>query len=110
MRILLDENVPVDILPVLKGCGHDAQSVNFAGLKGFQNGDLIEQARKQFDLLLTRDKDFTSEYLTGYVTSTFGVVLLVIPQQRGPDYAAVFAAVWPLEASSLIGKVTRLGE
>jgi hypothetical protein len=79
-------------------------------LKGFQNGDLIEQARKQFDLLLTRDKDFTSEYLIGYVSAAFGVVLLVIPQQRGSEYAAAFAKVWPLEASSFLGKVTRLGE
>lgn len=109
MRILLDENVPIDILPVLKNARHDAQSVNFAGLKGFHNGALIERAREQFDLLLTRDKDFTSEFLVGYVTSSFGVVLLVIPQQRGPDYAAAFARVWPNEASLLLGKVTRLG-
>jgi hypothetical protein len=34
----------------------------------------------------------------------------MLPQQRGPEYAAAFAAVWPLEASSLVGKVTRLGE
>ena len=109
MRILLDENVPIDILPVLQGAGHEAQSVNFVGLKGFHNGDLLERARERFDLLLTRDKDFTSEYLASYVTATFGVVLLVIPQQRGPEYAAAFAKVWPAEATSLLGKVTRLG-
>jgi predicted nuclease of predicted toxin-antitoxin system len=109
MRILLDENVPIDILPVLQRSGHDAQSVNFTGLKGFQNGDLIERARDDFDLLLTRDKDFTSEYLVGYITATFGVVLLVIPQQRGSEYAAAFAEVWPIESTSLLGKVTRLG-
>lgn len=109
MRILLDENVPIDIMTFLTGCGHDAQSLNFSGLKGLNNGDLIERAREQFDLLLTRDKDFSSEYLASYVTATFGVVLLVIRQQRGPDYAATLAAFWPTEANSLLGKVTRLG-
>ena len=109
MRILLDENVPIDVLPVLQAAGHDAQSTNFIGLKGFHNGDLLERAREQFDLLLTRDKDFTSEYLASYVTAVFGVVLLVIPQQRGPDYAAAFAKVWPTEARSLLGKITPLG-
>src|SRR5690349_18518449 len=99
MRVLLDENVPIEILTVLKEAGHDAQTVNFSDMKGFQNGALIERAREQFDLLLTRDKDFTSEYLAAYVSATFGVVLLVIPQQRGPAYATAFAAVWPVEAN-----------
>jgi hypothetical protein len=44
MRILLDENVPIDILPILKEAGHDAQSVNFIGLKGLHNGDLISHS------------------------------------------------------------------
>ena len=61
MRILLDENVPVDILPVLRSLGIDAESVNFIGWKGLQNGELIVRARQQFNLLLTRDKDFDEE-------------------------------------------------
>lgn len=36
MRILLDENVPVDILPVLHGAGIEAESVNFIGWKRLQ--------------------------------------------------------------------------
>ncbi len=61
MRILLDENVPVDILPVLRSLGIDAESVNFIGWKGLQNGELIVRARQQFNLLLTRDQDFDEE-------------------------------------------------
>jgi uncharacterized protein DUF5615 len=34
MRILLDENVPVDLLPFLRAAGHTAESVNFVGWKG----------------------------------------------------------------------------
>lgn len=38
MRILLDENVPVDILPVLRAADIEAESVNFIGWKRLQNG------------------------------------------------------------------------
>ena len=41
MKILLDENVPVDILPLLRAVEHEAESVNFIGLKGLKNGDLL---------------------------------------------------------------------
>jgi Domain of unknown function (DUF5615) len=57
----LDENVPVDVLPVLRGAGHEAESVNFIGWKGLDNGVLITQAQQRFELLLTRDKDFDEE-------------------------------------------------
>ncbi len=82
MRVLLDENVPFDILPVLHGTGIEAESVNFIGWKGLQNGQPISRACQQFDLLLTRDKDFDEENMKSYVTVTFGVVLLAIPQQN----------------------------
>lgn len=108
MRVLLDENVPVDIIPFLRDRNIDAESVNFIGWKGVQNGDLIRRARESFDLLLSRDKDFDQEFLRRYITEQFGIVLLAIPQQQGPAYAKAFAEVWPPEARSLIGKLSRL--
>jgi predicted nuclease of predicted toxin-antitoxin system len=108
MPVLPDENVPVDIIPVLQAAQIDAESVNFIGWKGTQNGELMLRARARFDLLLTRDKDFDHEFLRRYVTETFGIVLLAIPQQPGPEYAGVFARLWPLDARSFIGRVSRL--
>jgi predicted nuclease of predicted toxin-antitoxin system len=108
MRVLLDENVPVDILPVLRAAGIEAESVNFIGWKRIQNGELITRARSQFNLLLTRDKDFDEDYLKKQMTPTFGIVLLAIPQQPGPAYATAFSHVWPTDFNSLVGKVTRL--
>ncbi len=109
MKILLDENVPVDILPVLRTAGHDAESVNFLGWKGLKNGQLLAQAQSGYDLFLTRDKDFDATALGRYVTPTFGIVLLAIPQQRGPAYAAIFSSLWPSDPKTFPGKVTRLG-
>lgn len=109
MKILLDENAPVDILPVLRVAGHDAESVNFLGWKGLKNGQLLAQAQSGYDLFLTRDKDFDAAALGRYVTPAFGIVLLAIPQQRGPAYAATFASLWPTDPKTFLGKVTRLG-
>ena len=109
MRALLDENVPVDIIPVLRARKWDAESVNFIGWKGLQNGDLMKRAREHFDLLITRDKDFDQEFLRKYVNESFGIVLLAIPQQPGPVYARVFASLWPPNPQLLLGKVSRLG-
>jgi predicted nuclease of predicted toxin-antitoxin system len=108
MRILLDENVPVDLLPFLRSAGHTAESVNFIGWKGVKNGDLLTRARTDFDLFITRDKDFDAAQLGRYVTPQFGIVLLAIPQQRGPEYTAAFAALWPSDPESLVGQTTRL--
>jgi len=109
MRILLDENVPIDVIPVLRAAGHHAESVNFLGWKGLENGEVLARAKADFDLFLTRDKDFDAAYIASHVTARFGIVLLRIPQQRGPDYAVAFAGFWPAEPGCLVGEVTRLG-
>src|SRR5574341_2323717 len=103
MRILLDEDVPVDLLTPLRAGNHFVESVNFLGWKGLANGELLKRAQTDFDLILTRDKDFDSAQLEHFVTSAFGIVLLSIPQQRGPDYAAAFTQLWPADPSILIG-------
>jgi len=109
MRILLDENVPVDIMAVLQACGHEPESVNCLGWKGMQNGEILLRASKDFDLFLTRDKDFDIEHLGRYAVGSFGVVLLSLRQQPGPAYAAAFAKIWPADSRALAGKVTLLG-
>ena len=109
MKILLDENVPVDVLPILRAAGHEAESVNFLGWKGLKNGELLLRAQAGYDLFLTRDKDFDTAALGRYVTLHFGIVLLAIPQQRGPTYAAAFAQLWPSNPETLVGVLTRIG-
>jgi hypothetical protein len=68
----------------------------------------LARARADFDLFITRDKDFDVSQLGRYVTPQFGIVLLAIPQQRGRDYAAAFAGLWPADPENLIGQATRL--
>jgi predicted nuclease of predicted toxin-antitoxin system len=108
MRILLDENVPVDVISVLQARGHEVESVNYLGWKGIQNGELLSRASKDFDLFITRDKDFDVERLGRYAAGKFGIVLLALPQQPGPVYAVTFTKIWPTNLNALVGKVTVL--
>ena len=54
MRVLLDENVPVELAGELPD--HEVVHVRDRGWKGFSNGELLRRAVEgQFDVLLTGD-------------------------------------------------------
>lgn len=54
MRVLLDENLPRDL--VAEVTGHDVTTVQAAGWSGIDNGDLLRRAHGRFDVLLTMDR------------------------------------------------------
>ena len=55
MKILLDECLPLDFRHSFPG--HDAHSVEWAGLKGKTNGELLREAeRAGYEVLLTIDQ------------------------------------------------------
>lgn len=56
MRFLVDEDVDVRVIRVLKRLGHEAQRVP----PGATNGTVIQLARRAGRVLLTRDSDFTN--------------------------------------------------
>ena len=53
MRILLDENLDWRLERDLPG--HEVKSVPRVGWAGIENGELIERAQTQFDILITMD-------------------------------------------------------
>jgi hypothetical protein len=55
MRLLLDECVP---RPLRKEFGgHTVSTIEQAGLKGFENGELLREASARFDVLITVDQN-----------------------------------------------------
>jgi len=55
LRVLLDENIPIDLEPLLTGL--DVFSVDQMGWKGVRNGDLLRKAEgSRFDAMVTSDK------------------------------------------------------
>ena len=57
MRILLDENIPVQLKAVFRG--HVVKSVNDrdVGWKNIKNGRLLAEMEGRFDLLVTADRN-----------------------------------------------------
>ena len=54
MRVLLDECCPRPLREVLSA---ECLTVDMAGLKGVENGNLIQAAEGKFDVLITADKN-----------------------------------------------------
>ena len=59
MRLLLDENMPVDFRRQIPG--HDVRTVDYMGWKGRVNGELLALARDEFDALITLDQKIESQ-------------------------------------------------
>ena len=56
MRILLDEQLPLQLAPYLKG--HDVRTVQQQGWAGLKNGVLLEKAAAVgFEVFLTSDQN-----------------------------------------------------
>ena len=58
MKILLDENMPHDLVKALRDEGHEVESVHTLGIAGIKNGELHERVRDEYDLLFTKDALF----------------------------------------------------
>lgn len=57
MKLLLDECVPRKVKFLLAADGHECQTAGEAGLSGKENGELLLEAEKRFDVLVTIDKN-----------------------------------------------------
>jgi predicted nuclease of predicted toxin-antitoxin system len=78
LRILLDENIPVQLRTVLRV--HAVKSVNDrdVGWKNIKNGRLLEDMEGRFDLLVTADRNmFAQQNLSGR-----NICILVLPTNR----------------------------
>ena len=85
MKILLDENVPVQLKAALPG--HAVKSVNDrdVGWKSIKNGDLLDAMEGAFDLLVTADRDiYAQQHLAGR-----GFAILVLPTNKRRDVLAL---------------------
>jgi hypothetical protein len=72
MRVLLDECVPRALRKELPG--HEVKTVAEAGWAGVRNGELLQLAAKQFDLLLTVDRNL--EYQQNFAGLTLAVIVV----------------------------------
>ncbi|MBK5293426.1 MAG: DUF5615 family PIN-like protein [Acidobacteriia bacterium] len=93
---LLDVNLPKKIGGLLGEFGIEAHSAGERGWAGLNNGALVEAAQQSgFQCVLTRDRLF-SESATRALKRfpEFCVVLVTIPQLRGPEFLEQFRSAW----------------
>jgi len=58
MRILLDENLPTDLVAHLRALGHDVEDVYSKNLSGHPDPDVWQAAQSEQRLLVTQDIRF----------------------------------------------------
>jgi len=78
VRVLLDENVPVDLAPELTG--HEVETVSGLGWSGVKNSELLLRASGQFDVLVTMDQNLP--FQQNLTNTALGVVLVWAPSNR----------------------------
>lgn len=105
MRILLDENLPVDFARLL--VGHEVTTVSGLGWSGIKNGELLRRADRVCDVLVTLDRNL--EFQRNLTALSFGVVVVRARSNRIADLIPHVASL--LEAASRItpGQVEKVG-
>jgi hypothetical protein len=78
VRVLLDENLPHDLIAELTGC--DVTTVQRLGWAGVKNGDLLGRAAGLIDVFVTMDRKLEREHDLRVVP--FGVLVLLAPSNR----------------------------
>lgn len=81
MRVLLDENLPHDLIAALSG--HDVSTVQSRGWAGVENGELLRRAAGTTDATITMDRRLKNQQ--NLTVLSFGVVLVVAKSNRVQD-------------------------
>jgi hypothetical protein len=99
VRILLDENIPVQLKAMFPG--HLVKSVNDGdvGWKNIKNGRLLDEMEGRFDLLVTADRNlFAQQNLSGR-----NICILVLPFNRRNDVLALSDRIVEVAAGMTAG-------
>ena len=105
MRILLDENLPADLVHQL--VGHDAITVAGLGWAGVTNGELLKRASGRVDAFLTMDRNLARQQVTASLS--FGVVLLSARSNRLADLEPLVPQVLRVLQTLRAGVVEQVG-
>ena len=105
MRVLLDENVPVDLAPAL--AGHEVGTVTALGWEGVENGELLRRATGRFDALVTMDQNLP--FQQNVAALPLGVVLVRASSNRMVHLRPLVPAILVALESLGPGELRRVG-
>ncbi len=72
MRVLLDENLPFDLVPEL--VGHEVDTVIGLGWEGIKNNELMRRMGGQFGAFVTMDRNI--EFQQNIPVLQFGIIVV----------------------------------
>ncbi len=105
MRVLLDEQLPVELATELTG--HEVQTVTGIGWQGLTNGEVLRQARIQFEAFVTMDR--TLEFQQNLSAAGFGVVLIRARSNRMRDLRPLVPEILRALDGIKAGELRRVG-
>jgi Domain of unknown function (DUF5615) len=106
VRVLLDENLPHDLIADL--AGHDVSTVQGLGWAGVKNGELLRRASGQIDALVTMDRRL--EHQHDISTLPFGLVVVRARSNRMQDLRVLLGELRRALARVQPGKVRYVGK
>jgi hypothetical protein len=100
MRILFDHGTPAPLRRALGG--HSVATTHEMGWSRLDNGALLREADKQFDIIITTDQSFSYQQNLG----SFRLAILVLPTTNWPELrvhqADIAAAVNALQSGDVV--------
>lgn len=105
MRVLLDENLPLDLAQEL--APHTVDTVLGRGWGGTKNGELLLRITGEFDVFVTMDRNL--EFQQPLTKFPVGVVLVLARSNRMPDLIPLVPRVMTAIAAVQPGELRRVG-
>jgi len=81
MKFKLDENLPLEIADVVRGAGHEIDSVQDEGLCGAPDGEILRRIQAEDRVLLTMDKGIAD--VRHYPPKSYPGIVLFRPLSSG---------------------------
>ncbi len=105
MRVLLDDQLPVDLGPELHG--HQVDTVVGRGWTGGKNSDLLRRMRGDYDVLVTMDRGV--EFQHNIPALPYGVVLVRAASNRMQHLRPLVPTILDAIATTKPGQLQRVG-
>jgi hypothetical protein len=105
MRVLLDEQLPLDLS--LELLGHAVDTVVSRGWAGIKNGELLGRMRGAYDVLVTMDRGIEFQHQIGALP--FGIVVVRARSNRIQDLRPLVSSIVTAIDATKPGLVQRVG-
>jgi predicted nuclease of predicted toxin-antitoxin system len=107
MKVLIDECLPAGLKEDLAAFGHECQTVRRAGFGSKKNGELLALAERQWDVLLTSDRNI--KYQQNMTGRSVSILILCAKSNRMKDLAPLLPACAEALRSLRPGTVVEVG-